>query len=408
MFERPETPNDLRTITDDVPQLASEDVSLQQAQRGTDNLNTKVTPEKSRFSAESKRTTPSSTEMRDGANEDETSLSSDLSLELSYHEEQLASFTLEQEEEEEEDEELPSFLMQVDKKSLSITPGVFVWCKLRNYPFWPAIVKSVNRKLKKASIVFIDDPLIDKKRKGLTVALKTLKPYDCEEANQLVCKAKEKYDAAIEWSQELIQDYRMRIVCRSFTGSFIEYIAHDMSYPLRRMYPLGVSERLNIVNMMEEECGDKEESFCEQQEEVSRRRLLPDRTHAAHNRANEKLVHFIVKQRMVETQLLAVISGQQKSKWLRPFLSGNQRRVVNIYLEDDNQLDEVYQYLTKLYEAAPATAPCLADIKSMDLVRFVLDVLLPEAIIYAIAGVDNVPVKTAEAKYLNGRCISNR
>lgn len=29
MFVRPETPNDPRTITDDVPQLASEDVSLQ-------------------------------------------------------------------------------------------------------------------------------------------------------------------------------------------------------------------------------------------------------------------------------------------------------------------------------------------------------------------------------------------
>lgn len=59
--------------------------------------------------------------------------------------------------------------------------------------------------------------------------------------------------------------------------------------------------------MMEAPCDDhKEDSFSEQHEEVSRssKRLLPDRSHAAHNRANEKLVHFIVKQRMVEGRLL--------------------------------------------------------------------------------------------------------
>lgn len=64
--------------------------------------------------------------------------------------------------------------------------------------------------------------------------------------------------------------------------------------------------------MMEEPCDDhKEDSFSEQQEEVSKtsKRLLPDRTHAAHNRANEKLVHFIVKQRMVEGRLLVWFNG---------------------------------------------------------------------------------------------------
>uniref|UniRef100_UPI003AAA6235 PWWP domain-containing DNA repair factor 3B-like isoform X1 n=2 Tax=Centroberyx gerrardi TaxID=166262 RepID=UPI003AAA6235 len=349
---------------------------------------------------------------QDRVNQDETSLSSDLSIELSQHEDQLASFSI-QEDEEEEEEELPSFLMQVDKKPPSITEGVFVWCKFRNYPFWPAMVKSVNRKQKKASIVFIDDPLIDNKRKGFTVALKTLKPFDCEEANQLVCKAKENYDAAIEWSLEVITDYRIRIACGSFTGSFIEYFAHNMSYPVRRKYPQAVSERLTIASemAMEVQCDDhKEESFIEVQEEVSRssKRLLPDRTHAAHNRANEKLVHFIVKQRMVERHILAVISGQQQSRWLRSFLSAKRRRVVNVYLEDDGQLDQVYWYLNDLYETAPATAPCLADVKFMERVPFVLDVLLPEAIIYAIAGVDNVSVKKAEEKYLKGRCISNR
>ncbi len=49
---------------------------------------------------------------------DESLLSSDLSIELSHHEEQLPSSSFQEDEksdEEEEEEDLPSFLMQVDK-----------------------------------------------------------------------------------------------------------------------------------------------------------------------------------------------------------------------------------------------------------------------------------------------------
>lgn len=354
-------------------------------------------------------------ELPDSVEQDDSLLSSDLSIELSHYEEQLPSLSFQEDEEsdkEEEEDELPSFLMKADKKLPSIREGVFVWHKFRNYPFWPALVKSVNRKQKKASIVFIEYSSIQKK-KGFAVALKSLKPFDCEEAKELECKAKENFDAAIKWSLEIKTDYEFKIACGSFSGSFIEYFDHDMSYPVRKKYPQAESERLSIASdtMMEEPCDDrKEDSFSEQQEEVSRssKRLLPDRTHAAHNRANEKLVHFIVKQRMVEGHLLAVIRGQQQSRWLRSFLSANRRRVVNIYLEDDQQLDKVYCYLNELYATAVATASCLDEVKSMERVPFVLDVLLPEAIINAIAGVDEVSVKKAEEKYLKGRCISNR
>uniref|UniRef100_A0A8C7KRN5 PWWP domain-containing DNA repair factor 3A n=1 Tax=Oncorhynchus kisutch TaxID=8019 RepID=A0A8C7KRN5_ONCKI len=92
----------------------------------------------------------------------DASLSSDLSIELSVQEDRVTSLTLEEEEEQDDEEDLPSFLNNT--KPLSITEGICVWCKFRSYPFWPAMVKSVNRKLKKASIVFIDDLLFDKKR----------------------------------------------------------------------------------------------------------------------------------------------------------------------------------------------------------------------------------------------------
>lgn len=379
----------------------------------TGNLKVKTAPQLS------KRSTPRfELEKPDVAEEDESLLSSDLSIELSPHEEQLPSFSCQEGDDDdvddgEEEEELPSFLMEVDKKPPPIREGVFVWYKCRNYPFWPAWVKSVNRKQKKASIMFIDNPLITQKKKGFAVALKSLKPFDCEEADELLCKAKEKYDAAVTWSLDLITDYGFRIACGSFSGSFIEYVDHGISYPVRRKYPQAASERLTIASdtMMEESFDDHtEDGFSEQQEDVSRssKRLLPDRTHAAHNRANERLVHFIVKQRMVEERLLAVIRGQQQSRWLHSFLSASRKGVVNPYLEDDQQLDEVYRYLDELYVTAVASTPSLPEVTSMDHVSFVLYVLLPEAIIYAIAGVDNVSVKKAEEKYLKGRCISNR
>ncbi|XP_029479004.2 PWWP domain-containing DNA repair factor 3A-like isoform X2 [Oncorhynchus nerka] len=339
----------------------------------------------------------------------DASLSSDLSIELSVQEDCVTSLTLEEEEEQDDEEDLPSFLNNT--KPLSITEGICVWCKFRSYPFWPAMVKSVNRKLKKASIVFIDDLLFDKKRirKGFTVSLKTLKPFDCEEADQLVCKAREKYDAAIKWCLALIADYRIRIGC-GFTGSFIEYFSDDISCPVRRCYPQGTSDLTFPSKLILEEQyvtsdpeGDDQEG-SKRQEEERRRKLLPDRSKAARNRANEKLVDFVVRQRRVETRLLGVISGQQQSKWLRWFLAAS-RSVVDTYLEDEEQLDQVYQYLRGVYETAPLTAHCLADV---DLIRLILDVLLPEAIIYAIAGVDELSLVKAEDKYLKGPCLSKR
>lgn len=72
-----------------------------------------------------------------------------------------------------------------------------------------------------------------------------------------------------------------------------------------------------------------------------------------------------------------MIHGQEQSRWLRSFLSAK-RHIVNTYLEDDHQLDQVYCYLNELYTTAMASAPRLNAFKSMEQVPFVLDVLLPE------------------------------
>ncbi|KAL7879351.1 hypothetical protein SRHO_G00016050 [Serrasalmus rhombeus] len=349
--------------------------------------------------------------------ETEQNLSSDLSIELSLMEEPEMinhSLSLQEDEEEEDEEELPSFLEQTNNQPSSIREGQCVWYKLRKYPFWPAIVKSVNHKNKKASIVFIDNFLFDKKRlkKGFNVSLRTLKPFDCKECDQLVDIAKEGYGASFTWCLELISDYRIRIGCGSFAGSFFEYFADDISCPVRMRYPEGSSElAFPSQQLLSEEQDDEEEQAEEPDEEQNRqpdeghsKKLLPDRALAARNRANEKLVEFIVKKRGAENRLKAVISGQEPSKWLQA-LQSYSRSVGGLYLEDDRQVDKVYSYLDKLCEAAVKTS---TRVENTDRIRFILDVLLPEAIIYAIAGVDRLSLDKAEEKYRRGPQHSNR
>ncbi|KAI4894940.1 hypothetical protein NFI96_015621 [Prochilodus magdalenae] len=348
----------------------------------------------------------------------EQNVSSDLSIELSplKEPEMINHSPSFQDDEEEDEEELPSFLQQTNDKPSSIREGLCVWCKLRKYPYWPAMVKSVNHKNKKASIIFIDNLLFDKKRirKGFTVSLRTLKPFDCKESDEFVdiCKRQENYGAAITWSLELISDYRIRIGCGSFSGSFIEYFTDDISCPVRRRYPEGSSELAfpsqQLLN--EEEDGEVEpaeeldEEENQQPDEGTSKKLLPDRSQAARNRANERLVDFIVKKRGAERRLMAVISGQEPSKFLQALQSCS-RAVGGLYLEDEEQVDKVYSYLHKLCEDAVKTS---TGVENTDRIRFILDVLLPEAIICAISKVDRMPLDKAEEKYWQGPRHSNR
>ncbi|KAL1280661.1 hypothetical protein QQF64_015261 [Cirrhinus molitorella] len=348
--------------------------------------------------------------------ESDQNISSDLSIELSLQEEPhpLNNYLFMEEEEDldEDDEELPSFLQQDSKKPLSISEGLCVWCKLRKYPYWPAVVKSVNRKNKKASIVFIDCYVNDQKRirKGFSVSLRTLKPFDCEEYEKLVEIAKEAYGNAITWSLELIADYRIRIGCGSFSGSFIEYCGADISFPVRRRYSEGTSVlTFPIQEMLGEQCDNSDNNIedigVEEQDELLSKKVLPDRSKAARNRANNQLVEFIIR-RKVENRLLAVISGRESSKWMQA-LQRPSRPVVDVYLEDEEQVDKVYRYLNKVCESAPQINTCLENIQT-DRIRLILDVLLPEAIIYAIAGVYKLSLEKAEEKYRRGPCFSNR
>lgn len=218
--------------------------------------------------------------------------------------------------------------------------------------------------------------------------------------------AKEKYGSAITWSLELISDYRIRIGCGSFTGSLIEYCAADISCPVRRKFSEGKSVLTFPSQEFHSSDDNTDDITVEEQDDVHSKKVLPDRARAARNRANEKLVDFIVNRRRVETHLLAVIGGQESSQWMQA-VKKSTRRVVDVYLEDEEQVDKVYRYLDKVCNSSPQINNCLEKIQA-DRIRLILDVLLPEAIIRAIAGVHRLSLVKAEEKYRSGPCFSKR
>ncbi|NWY93058.1 MUM1 protein, partial [Loxia curvirostra] len=299
----------------------------------------------------------------------------------------------------EEEENFPSVLSHREPKFFE--EGMLVWCKLRRYPYWPAVVKAVKRKHRRACVLFIDGTTNEKK-KGCSVSLKSLKHLDCEEKQELIERAKENYSREIEWCLQLIQDYRIRVGCRSFTGSFLEYFAADISYPVRKEGYQSVVQ-MAFPNTGEEGAG---ESSSDTSPQKPPRKLLPDRTRAARDRENKKLVEFIVKTKGAEEHLLGILKSGKQSRWLKKFLNSSRYiTCVETYLEDEEQLDLVVGYLKEVYREM--------DTKNLhqilgDGIRFISDVLLPEAIICAIAAVDDIDYEKAEEKYIKGPPVSKR
>ena len=92
---------------------------------------------------------------------------------------------------------------------------------------------------------------------------------------------------------------------------------------MRRKYPQGGVAGLALPSRPElEEGGGQhsggEEGASEAPEEggPGAKRLLPDRTVAAHNRATEKLVTFIVSQRLADKHLLVRSCAPDHAFWL--------------------------------------------------------------------------------------------
>lgn len=302
---------------------------------------------------------------------------------------------------EDDDEDLPRFILRYETRAFET--GMIVWFKHQKYPFWPAVIKSIRRKERKASVLFVEADMSPQK-KGVRVSLRRLKKYDCKEKQALVEKAREEYRESIDWCVSLICDYRVRLGCGSFTGSFFEYYAADISYPVRKVIKQDTFR--NIFPKLYNENAGEQLPVASHAKRLSFQKILPDRMKPARDRANKNLVDFIVNEKGTEDHLLGILKGTKKSKWLKSFLNAKSfTPCIETYFEDEDQLDEVVKYLQEIYKQIDQKM--LTLIKD-DKIKFVLEVLLPEAIICSISAVDGLDYETAEAKYLKGPSLGCR
>ncbi|KAM8753162.1 PWWP domain-containing DNA repair factor 4 [Rhynchonycteris naso] len=285
----------------------------------------------------------------------------------------------------------------------SIERGMMVWFKFQNYPFWPSVVKSVSHTEQTARVLLIEANM-NLEKNGIQVPLRRLKHLDCKEKEKLMKRARKLYEQSVNWCFSLISHYREGLSCGSFVGSFLDYYAADISYPIRKAIQEGdLQIDFPKVNYADLEDSEEESSLAGKR---PCKKILPDRMKAAWGRENQKLVDFIVKRKGADHHLLDIVKGRKQSKRLASFLkSGKYVICTETYLEDDDQLDVVVRHLQEIYKQIDKNRLILTR---DDKVSFVLEVLLPEAIICSIAALDGLDYSKAEEKYLRGPPVHYR
>ncbi|XP_058490692.1 PWWP domain-containing DNA repair factor 3A-like isoform X1 [Solea solea] len=91
-----------------------------------------------------------------------------------------------------------------------------------------------------------------------------------------------------------------------------------------------------------------------------------------------------------------IITGNTVSPWAK-----KQDRVILLF-EDDEQVDKVMHFLSEVLERTET------DKKSADPVAFVMDVLLPEATVYALRAVYSISLDKAKEMYMRGTEFDSR
>uniref|UniRef100_G3U7L9 Uncharacterized protein n=1 Tax=Loxodonta africana TaxID=9785 RepID=G3U7L9_LOXAF len=237
---------------------------------------------------------------------------------------------------------------------------------------------------------------MSQERRGIRVPLGKLKPLDCQQKAKLMNRARKLCGQSVDWCCSLVAHYGEALCRRSSMASYLDWYQNAVQEgEVDRDFP-----RVNYNDLEESE----EEPHLGGK--GSYKKLLPDHRMAARDRGNQKLLDFIVKRKGAERHLLDLVDGRKHSTWLDSFLSSTRHMgCVETYLEDEDQLDVLVRYLQEIYKQIDQRM--LTGIKN-DKVNFVLEVLLPEAIICSMSALEGLDYKDAEAKYLDGPPVHYR
>ncbi|XP_072563747.1 uncharacterized protein [Paramormyrops kingsleyae] len=121
---------------------------------------------------------------------------------------------------------------------------------------------------------------------------------------------------------------------------------------------------------------------------------LEERAHEVQQKPKQDcsvLTGYITKNYNVRQHLEAICTGMLESPW-----ETEKAQKPMVHFEDDEQMDEVFAFLSGIVKNT-AEARQLTDE-----ISFILDVLLPEATIHALAGVHSLCEEAARQMYLRG------
>ncbi|XP_060230693.1 PWWP domain-containing DNA repair factor 4-like [Meriones unguiculatus] len=285
----------------------------------------------------------------------------------------------------------------------TIERGMLVWFKFQDLPFWPAVVKSVSQNDKMARVLLMEANM-QFEHKGVRAPLHKLKHLDCGEKISLIRRASRVYSQGISWCLTVIDHYREGLACGAYLGSFMGYYTAQVSYPLRRAIQEG-DLHIDFPKVSYVDLEDWEEENAPGGK-GPRKKVLPDRMRAAWDRANQKLVDFIVKRKGADQHLREIVQDRKPSRWVdNLWKSRGEDFCIETYLEDDDQLHLVARHLQEICKEADEA---LLSLTRGDKVQFTMDVLLPEAIICSIAALYELSYKEAEEKYLHGPPVHYR
>ncbi|XP_060039413.1 PWWP domain-containing DNA repair factor 3A-like [Erinaceus europaeus] len=295
--------------------------------------------------------------------------------------------------------------------------GSVVWFKGQDLPYWPAVVQRVSQEGRRARVLLLEGAMRPERR-GIPVALRRLKALHCREESRLRAQAARRFPQGLGWCLALVAQHREAQASGAFAGPLLAYWATDASLPLRRILdqaqPPMAFPRVDYATLECSSSSEEEQPQGQRQGQGQGRRrrprparkLLPDRTRAARDRANQKLVDFIVKERGADPHLLAVVQGRRPSRWLEAFKRGGRRvACVETYLEDEDQTDTLVAHLRALAHGLDLRH--ITRVRN-DPVSFVVEVLLPEAIICGLAALEGLDYEAAQAKYLQGPPVHYR
>ncbi|XP_006824778.1 uncharacterized protein LOC102803790 [Saccoglossus kowalevskii] len=291
-----------------------------------------------------------------------------------------------------DEDDLPDVLHTPAQNATRFEKDELVWVKFYRHPFWPAIIKSVRKN--KASICFLGYPLT-RSSKGITVNTSKLKPFNCPNREEFINNGPQPDSIYYQVFKDCVQkadDYfRKRGLGSAISVKefFMEDITRvPMDLPFLNELPGTLVENQSTDEELKKD--EESKSSCENTQ---------PRRGTAFLRRVQKLINFITKSKELEEMLIGVYHGTIPNRrhhvWHKGPPSERKKLKDNVFgpVIEEYQQEALINHFQNLYKK------CMAEDDSFVSIGYILEVWIPEALIFAIQKVDRLSKLEAIQKF---------